>query len=213
MESIGYISPDSRMTILDLATGQGANLAYLGKRYPLCKFIGVELNKDNVAVANQVLKERGVDNCRAVQDDWYSLGKIYHHAFDGVLSFQTLSWFPDFREPMLYVTHLNPKWICMSSLFYDGLVSATTETMTYDEEGRELRRLFYNVYSIPVVKLFLNNNGYTKFKSKKFEIDVDVPPDGTFRTYTERTFDGRRIQISGPVFMPWHFIAAERAES
>jgi hypothetical protein len=63
------------------------------------------------------------------------------------------------------------------------------------------------------VKLFLNNNGYTKFKSKKFEIDVDVPPDGTFRTYTERTFDGRRIQISGPVFMPWHFIAAERAES
>jgi SAM-dependent methyltransferase len=210
LEKIGYISPESRLSILDLGTGPGANLSYMAKRYPLCKFIGVDLNPDHVKRGNKILSERQVYNAHIVEDDWYNLGSIYKDNFDGVINFQTLSWLPEFREPTEAICKLNPRWIALTSLFYNGLVSATTDTTSYDERMNVVRNLHYNVYSIPVFKKFLCSNGYMKFRCTPFEIDIDIPNVGEFRTYTERTYDGRRIQISGPVFLPWHFVAAER---
>jgi SAM-dependent methyltransferase len=210
IEKMGYIHPSSRQTILDLGCGLGANLEYMGKRYPGCKFIGVDLNSDFVRKGNSILFDRRVDNCRIEYGDWLNLDNSYKSVFDGVISFQTISWFPDFREPLIAACNLEPKWTAHTSLFYDGPVSCTNETHTHDEEGNIKRNLFYNVYSLPVVEKFLRGNGYRNFKAAPFEIDVDLPNTGEFRSYTERTVDGRRIQISGPVFMPWYFIAAER---
>lgn len=210
LETIGYMNPDSRLSILDLACGPAANLAYMAKRYPNCRFIGVDLNPNFVKQGNEVLQGRGIENARVVQDDWYNMGSIYRDAFDGVVSFQTLSWLPEFREPLFYVTKQNPRWMAHTSLFYDGPVSCTNETHTHDLDGNIKRNLFYNVYSLPVVEKFLRVHGYGNFKATPFEIDVDLPNTGEFRSYTERTVDGRRIQISGPVLMPWYFIAAER---
>jgi hypothetical protein len=184
----------------------------MAKRYPNCKFIGVDLNPDFVRQGNKVLKSRKVDNARIIKDDWYTLGidDEYLEMFDGIISFQTLSWLPEFREPLQAICNLKPKWTAHTSLFYDGPVSCTNETHTHDSEGKIMRNLFYNVYSLPVVSRFLKGNGYGDFKATPFEIDVDLPNTGEFRSYTEKTTDGRRIQISGPVFMPWYFIAAER---
>jgi SAM-dependent methyltransferase len=210
LESLGYLDPSSRLSILDLGTGRGANLAYLGKRYPGCKFIGVELNPDHVRHGNSILFDRKVENARIEQGDWYNLDNSYVDVFDGILSFQTLSWLPEFRYPTEIMCKLNPKWLSLSSLFYNGLVSATTETQTWSEDLTEKRKLYYNVYSIPVMKGHLENNGYGNFRCSPFNIDVDIPNTGEFRTYTEKTEDGRRIQISGPVLMPWYFIAAEK---
>ncbi len=210
LESLGHIHAESRQVIMDLGCGAGANIAYMGKRYPHCRFVGVDLNTELVKRGNEVLKERKIENASIVHGDWYNLKKKYHGMFDGVVSFQTLGWLPEFREPLGAVCNLNPKWQAHSSLFYDGYVGETTETQTYDEDGNEKRKLFYNVYPIPVVAKFLAGNGYVNFRVTPFEIDIDIPNTGEFRTYTEKTQDGRRIQISGPVFMPWHFIAAER---
>jgi ubiquinone/menaquinone biosynthesis C-methylase UbiE len=213
LEKIGYINSHSRLTILDLATGLGANLAYMGSRFPNCKFIGVDLNPDFVKKGNAILRERKIDNSRIILGDWYNLEDVFTDAFDGVISLQTLGWLPEFREPLAAIAKLNPRWMAHSSLFYDGPVSATVETQTYDEDSNELRKLFYNVYSIPVVKKFLCDHGYVNYQCVPFEIDIDIPNTGEFRTYTEKTADGRRIQISGPVFMPWYFIAAERGDT
>lgn len=208
LDQLGYIK-DGQL-IMDLGCGAGANLAYIAKRYPKCRFIGVELNPGHAKTAARTLGERGVKNATAEQGDWYNLDKKFNGAFDGIISFQTISWLPEFREPLSIVCRLNPTWQAHSSLFYDGYVGCTAETQTYDEEGNEKRKLFYNVYSLPVVARHLNTNGYVNFKSKKFEIDIDIPFNGQFQSYTEKTEDGRRIQISGPVLMPWYFIAATR---
>lgn len=207
LEKIGYIKPGQ--LILDLGCGLGANLAYMATRFPNSKFIGVDLNPDFVKRGNEILRERKIENSRIIQGDWYNLEETYQYAFDGVVSFQTLSWLPEFREPLQAICNLHPRWTAHTSLFYDGPVSCTNETHTHDEEGNIKRNLFYNVYSLPVVEKFLRGNGYVNFKATPFEIDIDLPNTGEFRSYTERTFDGRRIQISGPVFMPWYFIAAE----
>lgn len=212
LERLGHIKPDSSFTVLELASGRGANISYMAKRYPKCFFHGIELNPDHVKRCNEVIAERKVENAIVERGDWYNLDKKLYGAFDAVISLQTLSWLPEFSAPLAVVCKLNPKWQAHSSLFYDGLVGATTETQTYDEKGKEKRKLFYNVYPIPVVAQFLAKRGYVNFVSEYFEIDVDIEKTGEFRSYTERTEDGRRIQISGPVLMPWHFVAATRGD-
>jgi SAM-dependent methyltransferase len=194
LEKMGYIHPDSRLTILDLGCGLGANIAYMGKRYPGCKFIGVDINKGFVSEGNFILNERGIENCSIVHDDWYQLGTYHKNVFDGIISLQTLSWLPEFREPLQVICGLHPRWTAHTSLFYDGPVSCTNETHTHDIQGNITRNLFYNVYSLPVVEKFLRGNGYIDFKAAPFEIDVDLPNTGEFRSYTEKTVDGRRIQ-------------------
>lgn len=209
LEDIGYLNAESELAILDLACGNGVNLAYMAKRYPKCRFLGIELHPGHVEWGNKILQERGIENAHIIEGDWYDLGDSYRGEFDGIISMQTLSWLPDYREPMDIVCRMDPKWIAMTSLFYDGYVSTTNETHAFDEAGNITRNLFYNVYSIPIVRKFLGEHGYGNFQYKPFEIDVDLPKTGKFQTYTERTDDGRRLQISGPVFVPWHFIAAQ----
>ena len=187
------------------ATGIDLGLAFFEEEMHV-----MSLYTRNKVKAAHILYDRKIDNARIEQGDWYNLDNSYMDVFDGIVSFQTLSWLPDFREPTSVMCKLNPRWIALSSLFYNGLVSVTTETQTWNPDLTENRKLYYNVYSIPVVKGFLKNNGYTNFRCTPFNIDVDIPNPGEFRTYTEKTVDGKRIQISGPVLMPWYFIAAEK---
>jgi hypothetical protein len=44
---------------------------------------------------------------------------------------------------------------------------------------------------------------------RDFEISIDLtgPAEGGIGTYTKRLEDGRRLQFSGAVFMPWKFAA------
>jgi hypothetical protein len=74
------------------------------------------------------------------------------------------------------------------------------------------KQSFYNVYSMPVVRKFLSAEGYSQFQQTPFEIDIDLPkPAHKGRgTFTEKLQNGHRVQISGPLLMPWYFIAAKR---
>jgi len=52
LEKIGYINSKSKLLIMDLCSGQGANIYYMSKRYPLCKFVGIDLNHELVSNGN-----------------------------------------------------------------------------------------------------------------------------------------------------------------
>ncbi len=212
LEEIGYISKDSQLTILDLACGQGANTYYMGKRYPRSEFIGVDINSDIVMSGNKVLQDGGITNCHLESGDIYKLGGEYVSAFDGIVSFQTLSWLPEFRKPITAMSKLHAKWIALSSLFYDGPLSCTIEVQVYDESLQPSRKSFYNVYSLPVIRDFLSEVAYSGFQSTPFEIDIELPKPHTkgMGTYTETLNNGHRLQVSGPLLMPWYFIAAKR---
>lgn len=209
LEKIGHIKADSKTSILDLGCGLGANLIYMGKRYPKCQFTGVDLNPAFVERGNRILSDRGIENVQIDQGDWYNLASGYIGIFDGVVSFQTLSWLPGFEEALGEIAHLRPSWIALTSLFYDGLVSSANETQTYGDDLMPYRNMFYNVYSIPVVKESLRRKGYGNFKYERFDIDIDLPCTKEFRAHTEKLDDGRRILISGPVLEPYYFISAE----
>jgi len=206
------MSPESELRILDLCSGAGANIYYMSKRYPKSSFLGVDINADNVDQGNAFFKSKGVQDCRLEIGDIYNLDPKYVSEFEGAVSFQTLSWLPDFKAPIQAMTKLAPQWIALTSLFYDGPVSCIIDVTEYEVDLEPSRSAFYNVYSLPLVRKHMEANGYGDFRFTPFEIDVDLPKprQGLMSTYTEKLEDGRRLQRSGPLLMPWYFIAATR---
>jgi len=213
IETIGLINNESKIKVLDLCSGAGANIYYMSQRYPKSFFVGVDINADLVEQGNAFFRSNGISNCSLETGDIFNLDLKYL-GFNGLVSFQTLSWLPEFTSPIQSMTKLAPEWIALTSLFYDGQISCTIEVTEYDDLFEPHRSMFYNIYSLPVVKKCLQCNGYPILKSTSFEIDIDLPKlsKSKMATYTEKLEDGHRLQISGPLLMPWYFISARKSK-
>lgn len=214
LEETGTLKKDSALSILDVGTGKGANLYYMSMRFPHLKMLGVDLNKEFVDEGNQILKSKNVDTkCGLAVADLYNFEKSLFNKFDGIVSYQTLSWLPDFREPLKSMASLNSGWIALSSLFFDGNVNCKIDLEEYNSGiDHEPKQTFYNVYSLPLVEKFLGDLGFKKFLFKPFEIDIDIikPDHKIMGTYTETLNNGKKLQLSGPLLMNWYFILAIR---
>lgn len=212
LEKIGFIHSESQLSILDLGSGQGANIYYMSKRYPKSTFLGIDINRDLVDKGNSFFKNNGVLNCFLKVGDIYNLDSSYISGFQGVVSLQTLSWLPEFKNAMNAIIKLEPQWIALTSLFYDGQISCTNEVIAYDDSLTPYQKFFYNIYSLPVLTKYLILNGYPDYYTSSFEIDIDLPKPNKklMTTYTEKLEDGHRLQISGPLLMPWYFVAARK---
>jgi hypothetical protein len=67
---------------------------------------------------------------------------------------------------------------------------------------------FYNIYSIRRFRDECLARGAREVVVHDFEIDVDLPPTfAGMQTYTMALADSRRLQCSGPLMMPWKFVA------
>lgn len=212
LEKIGYIERNSQLIIMDLCSGQGANTYYMAKRYPKSKFVGVDINSDIVKKGNTFFQSMGIKNCHLEVGDIYNLDSKYVSKFHGIVSYQTLSWLPEFEEPMKAMTKLDPQWIGLTSLFYDGEISCAIEVKIYNTALELSKECFYNVYSLPIIKKLFSKKKYLSFQFTPFEIDIDLPKPKkrVMGTYTKKLEDGHRLQISGPLLLPWYFIAAAK---
>lgn len=212
LENTGILTKNSKMRICDMACGEGANLRYMSLRFPDCKFKGIELNHDLIKQGGALNK---ISNCSMQQGDWYNLDAELKNEFDGIISFQTLSWLPEYKEAIKCLTDLNPKWIAISSLFYEGDIDYTIQLKDYTrgkDSETDYKSYYYNIYSIVRIKKIFSEYGYSKFYFKPFDIDIDLekPDREGLGTYTIKTEKGKRIQISGGLMLPWYFIIAEK---
>lgn len=188
-------------------------------RFPLCRFLGIDINNDFVEQGNRFFTNEGTPDCRLEHGDLYCLDfEKLTNKYEGIVMLQTLSWLPEAEGALYEITKLKPRWIALSSLFYDGLIESKTEISELNDPN-ELddglaNRSFYNTYSIPKIKCFLQKQGYSIFKHTPFEIDIDLPKPEHSRmgTYTERLSNGKRLQLSGPLLMNWYFIYAEKTQ-
>jgi hypothetical protein len=202
LESEGLLKDGQ--VIIDLACGMGANVCYMAKRYPDSVFIGIDSNPDLIDRGNGIISKLGASNCRLEVGDIYNL-PIQYQIADGLVSMQTLSWLPTYKNALKEMINLNPKWMAITSLFYNGLVEC-------DIKVREPHwTQYYNIYSLPEFKEFLWFMGYGNISATPFEIDIDIPKPNHkgMETYT-RESEGKRLQISGPLLMPWYFISARK---
>jgi SAM-dependent methyltransferase len=202
-------------TVADLGCGAGAATAQLALQFPGTRFVGIDYAGELVAMARERSGEAGISNIEFAQGDWYDLAP--RSDLDGVVSLQTLSWLPEFERPLACIfERFRPRWVALSSLFYEGDISCRIEVT----EHTLSKSCFYNVYSLPAVRRLAEQHGYRLARSEPFHIGLDLPRPASadlMGTYTVNTApqDGqgsRRLQISGPLLMNWHFVMLERLD-
>lgn len=207
--------PDFQGEVLDVACGAGAGMAHLGRVFPKARFTGVDIAEEIFPIGHQLMREQGLANLpRMIRGDIYKLGEVVApRSYDVVLLIQTLSWVPAY-EPLLGPLLAMAKpggTVIISSLFSDALVDAKIELKQFtDATFREAReQIFYNnIYCLERFSAECKRHGAASVEAVDFEMDRDLPRP-THRhmgTYTERLADGRRIQLSGPLLMPWKFV-------
>jgi len=188
--------------IVDIGCGAGANTAYLAERFH-ARFVGMDISRKLIDEARNRVHKVAFEVA-----DTYRLPEQF--GIDGVVSLQALSWMPTLDAPLTQIaTRIKPKWIAFSSLFYDGDISCQIVV----EEPKRPRVSYYNIYSIPRTVALMKELSYKAARIKPYEIDEDLPkPDNPdlMKTYTVPVEDGGRLQMSGPLLLPWHFLCFER---
>jgi ubiquinone/menaquinone biosynthesis C-methylase UbiE len=218
MESeIGAFEPGYRA--LDVCCGMASNIFYFGHRFPQVHWVGVDLVKDLLVLGRRIIgqESKGRKKPELHEGDALNLSATFpKHSFQVVTSIQTLLCMSDPANALdnLFSMCAPGGWIFISSLFTDFLVDVQMKIQEYP--GGDFRNsvgpAIYNVYCIEKFRADCLARGASQFKSVDFEIDIElpVPANRIMGTFTVDTMDQKRLQISGPVLMPWKFVAIQK---
>lgn len=196
-----------KLSVLDACSGVGQMAYYLSKRSPESTFLGVDHGPFYIDEAKKLYKKE--KNLSFETADIYNFFKTHKKTFDISISHKTLTWQPYYTDMIKGLIATTRKHIFISSLFYDEDVDFQINIREYKKEGAKNGfNSQYNVYSFPRFKDFVMSLGAKNIVSENFEIGIDVPkpPEGQVGTYTVKTEDGKRLQISGAILMLWKFI-------
>ncbi len=197
---------ESSKKIIDLGCGAGGCTYHIASKHSKCKYIGIDNSKKYIDIGSTILKSKKLNNLHFVVDDWFNLSR--YSDVDGVISLQTLSWLSEFENPLKEIFNkIKPQWIGLSSLFYEGEI--TIKSTVYQKNNELNPKSYYNTYSIPLLDHYCRKYGYEIQSYKPFEIDIDIkkPKDKNFMgTYTVKTIEDKKLQISGPFLMNWYFV-------
>jgi len=195
---------DKKYYAIDVACGAGANIYYLSKILPKTAWTGIDWADIFFDVGRNYLKKL---DCILLKGDLYEVCNHFKpNSFDIAFSIQTLSWLPKYEEALEQLIEISKKWIIITSLFTDCEIDAIIKI--YQDEFV----YNYNIYNFNRFKRFCFNNGIKRIIEQDFRIDIDLPKPEHKKmgTYTVKTIEDERIQISGPLLMPWKFIALEK---
>ncbi len=196
------------LNTLDLACGNGANLMFLKKQFKNKKYcLGIDVNKNLLEQGSNI---NNFNDLELKYGNILNLNRKLKDKFQLITSFQTLSWLKDYQKASAEMIKLNSKYICISSLFWEGLIdfNIKLDLLKNDKPSRQvLSSTYYNIYSLKNFINFYKKYNYKKILCKKFEIKKNLK--NNFKegmgTYTIKN-KGKNIQISGPLLMNWYFI-------
>ncbi len=198
--------------ILDAACGGGANCFHMLSRWGGSRVTGVDLDEDLLEFARTKLPEQMRQRCDYVAHDLLDLPRRFPEPFADVTTLmQTLLLFgaddyPDLLRSLVKVTR---GWIVLSSLFSDRRMDVEMNIRDYVRFGEKSRQqVRYTVLDMERFRGVCAGLGVREVVFKDFEIGIDlVGPAHGLGTRTCRMEDGRRLQFSGAVNMPWKLVA------
>ena len=176
---------------------------FFSKKFPETFFHGIDINPKYISIA----ESNKLPNTTFSVSDISNL-RFNENYFHGIICLQTLSWMKNYKKPFLNMFKIYPKWILITSLFYNGPVEAEIVIKDYSRKmgNKEYRKSYYNIYSIDEVETYAKKFRYYLDKCEPFIFPYDLPKpvEKGMGTYTERLADTKRIQISEPLLMPWY---------
>ena len=189
----------------------GANINYLSKMFPNSSWIGVDWADKFFEIGKKKIKNV---NYKFIKGDFYKLDDIFDkESFDIVLSIQTLSWLPDYSEALVQLMKISKHLVFISGLFTDFNVDIINNVSLINEETWERKKPYnYNIYSIKRFQHFCEKHGFSVESYQDFSIDIDIPIPKvkTMSTYTIKDQNHKRLQFSGPLYLPWKFICLRK---
>ena len=196
-------------TALDVGCGAGANIYHLSGMLPRYRWTGLDLAGDVLfPVGRPELSRRGVD-AELVVGDFRNLRRTFaDRRFDLVLILQTVMATSDWENLLDQSLALTKGWLFLNSLFTDFLVDAHIQIYDYTWPADRRGPHSYNVFSLERLRTFCQSRGCKEFVTQDFEIDVDLarPESRGMGSYTQTLADGKRLQFSGPLLLPWKFV-------
>jgi SAM-dependent methyltransferase len=193
---------------LDAGCGAGANMAHLAAALPEAHWTGVDLDPENVAAGRRQLP---AERFTVERGDIHRLAETYGpKRFDVCFSIMVLSWIEDYERALSEMLTVTKGWVFLLNLFAQTDVDAFVNIVGRHAGPQQGYDEHYNVYSLPRFEAFAREHGARELIAEPFDIDVDLPKPDAARgmgTWTERLESGRRLQFSGPLWMPWWLVA------
>jgi 23S rRNA U2552 (ribose-2'-O)-methylase RlmE/FtsJ len=207
---------------IDIGSGPGSGTYFLAKNLEKINFIGIDYNKKLVDWANNFFKndegkEYYLNNMSIKFGDWNKpsdiLDSIKGQNIQTVISVHSLCTQNNFEEAAKNIIKLNPQKIVFNSLFYEGPldvfihINDRNSNLSVDNPDAN-----FNIHSLQFAEKFLRDKGYSNFVFEKFDIGkkLERPNNGERGTYTIQSDFSEFTQFSGPVYLPWYFVAATR---
>src|SRR5882757_7296054 len=210
---------ETACSALDVGCGAGANIFHLSRVLTQTRWTGVDIVGHLFDVHSALAAERGglrnpVD---LISGDFFGLSKLLSpRSFDLAFSIQTVSWLDGYTEFLpQFLAMLKPGGVAfVTSLFTDFHVDARIQITEYEKDGSPRVPMFYNIYAWNRFRDYCLGLGAVDVTAEDFEIDTDLSPPAHLHmgTHTERLADGRLLQRSGPLLMPWKAIAIRMPE-
>ena len=205
---------------IDLGSGPGSGTYYLAKQFPDIEFLGIDYNKKLIAWLKIFLKQNdgkklNLKNLRIEFGDWNKpkeiIKKFKNKNLQTVISVHSLCTQKNFEEAANKIIKLNPNKIVFNSLFYEGpldvRIHINDRNSNLEDDNPDAD---FNIHSLNAARAYLKSKGYTKIIFEKFDIGTNLPKpiNGERGTYTINSDFGKYTQFSGPVHLPWYFVAA-----
>lgn len=207
---------ETACSALDAGCGAGANIFHLSRVLTQTRWTGVDITASLFDVHGALTAEQGglrnpVD---LIAGDFYQLPKLLRpRSFDLAFSIQTVSWLDGYTGFLpQFLAMLKPGGVAfVTSLFTDFHVDARIQITEYEQDGSPRTPMFYNIYAWNRFRDYCLGLGAVEVVAEDFEIDTELPPPASLHmgTHTERLADGRLLQRSGPLLMPWKAIAIQ----
>lgn len=209
---IKSILPDPKGDALDVACGTGVNILHMSPAFPHLRWTGVDYAGDKLYPVSRPYFQKANLQPELITGDVYKLTQLFpNRRFPVILCAHTLICLPGYEEVLDQMLTMLDGWLFISSLFADTNIDARIEVIDYTREDGVRVPQYYNVYSLRRFKKFCEDRGAQEFIAQDFEIDVDLPQNTDGRgTYTRKLEDGRRLQFTGPVWMPWKYVAVKK---
>lgn len=200
----------TKYNIIDVGCGGGANIQHLAQVFPNSSWTGLDFADKFFEIGKKLLDKK-ID-CQFVKGDFFKLTEL-GVSFDIVFSMQTLSWLPSYETALEQLMGAATKWVFVSSLFTDFNVDAINTIYLYNGDKWDRTEPYnYNIYSVGRFEHFCRKFGAQDIIFKDFAIDIEIPKPAsrTMSTYTVRSFDRDLMQFSGPLYLPWKFVAIRK---